>query len=321
MSYNRDSVSRLAKAIPTSVGTIGSSILMTPLLVLGLGFGGCEFLKISGFMVWLVCHDSLPTRSTLSHRGLTVDVACPRCDHPTETILHCLRDCTKAREIWHGLGMDARANFYNEVPAAEWIASGAQLHGILFLTGLWEVWRSRNSSVFESIVPPAWETREVGCPCLDQIALNTNGSVIDNKGDFGGLLRSHSGEWIWGFYGNMGHGDILGAELLALVRGLWLCWDLQYKIVKCMTDSTLAISLVKEDVSRFHKYAGVVREIHYLLSLDWDVVLLHTLREGNQCADFLAKHGVAEDSPFVWFIIHLISSSLSFKLMLWVLSF
>ncbi|KAJ1418954.1 hypothetical protein SESBI_15560 [Sesbania bispinosa] len=33
-------------------------------------------------------------------------------------------------------------------------------------------------------------------PSLDQIALNTDGSVIENKAGFGGILRSHSG-FLW----------------------------------------------------------------------------------------------------------------------------
>ena len=41
----------------------------------------------------------------------------------------------------------------------------------------------------------------------------------------------------------------------------------------------------------FHRYTCVIHEIKRLLHREWDVTLEHTLREGNSCADFLAKEG------------------------------
>ncbi|MCI46256.1 hypothetical protein A2U01_0067496, partial [Trifolium medium] len=39
--------------------------------------------------------------------------------------------------------------------------------------------------------------------------------------------------------------------------------------------------------------------IRKLLANDWEVILSHTLREENACADVLAKLGASFDSPLV----------------------
>jgi hypothetical protein len=36
-----------------------------------------------------------------------------------------------------------------------------------------------------------------------------------------------------------------------------------------------------------------------MLDNDWEVVITHTLREGNACADVLAKMGAISNSPMV----------------------
>ena len=56
----------------------------------------------------------------------------------------------------------------------------------------------------------------------------------------------------------------------------------------------LAIHSIKEASSKFHVYAVLIHAIQELLSEE-NVTLHHTLREGNQCADFLTKLGASSD--------------------------
>ncbi|KAJ1396409.1 Ribonuclease H domain [Sesbania bispinosa] len=70
-----------------------------------------------------------------------------------------------------------------------------------------------------------------------------------------------------------------------------------------MTDSTLALKLILEDMSPYHQYAATISNIKSLLSKDWSVTILHTFREGNQSADCLAKRGVHAESAFE--VLHL----------------
>ncbi|MCI66279.1 ribonuclease H, partial [Trifolium medium] len=51
--------------------------------------------------------------------------------------------------------------------------------------------------------------------------------------------------------------------------------------------------------SAHHRFANEILCIRTLLSNDWEVTLSHTLREGNACADVLAKLGASLDSSLV----------------------
>ncbi|KAJ1392256.1 Ribonuclease H domain [Sesbania bispinosa] len=127
--------------------------------------------------------------------------------------------------------------------------------------------------------------------------LNTYGSVYGEKGGTGGLIRDCQGAWIACFYGFAGNVDILEAELIAILQGLRLCWDLEKHQLSCLTYSKLADQLFHQQISPFHKHATLIKEIQIYLAKDWNVTITHTLREGNYCADFLAKFGADSDSP------------------------
>ncbi|KAJ1427514.1 Ribonuclease H domain [Sesbania bispinosa] len=132
---------------------------------------------------------------------------------------------------------------------------------------------------------------------MDQVAPNTDGSVMNNRAGFGGLIRNMNGDWVMGFFGYLGEEDVLMAELTAILRGLHLCWDNDIRNVKCMSDSQTTVSLIKKDVSHFRKYACLVKEIRSLIAREWTASVIHRLREGNMCANLLAKKGAAGDNP------------------------
>jgi len=69
---------------------------------------------------------------------------------------------------------------------------------------------------------------------------------------------------------------------------------LNFEELACYSDSLLAVNLIKEDLNQFHVYAVLIQNIKDIMS-SLQVNLHHTLREGNQCADFIAKHGAAND--------------------------
>ncbi|KAJ1411857.1 Ribonuclease H-like superfamily [Sesbania bispinosa] len=56
------------------------------------------------FFLWLSLHNSIPTKAILHRRGMVGDDLCLRCLAHTETVLHCLRDCTHARHVWAHMG-------------------------------------------------------------------------------------------------------------------------------------------------------------------------------------------------------------------------
>ncbi|KAJ1377582.1 Ribonuclease H domain [Sesbania bispinosa] len=277
--------------------------------------------------VWLLCHNSLPTRGIIAHRGIQISGICPRCGESEESILHCLRDCFKAKEIWDAFGYSQRSSFYLSTLASDWVRDNVKEDGISFLAILWKIWCARNQDTFDQKETSGGETIYVSmdfantirkvygsasdsvlsvpqiigwsAPSENQVAVNTNGSVMDGRAGFGGLLRTSTGNWIKGFCGYLGGKDILYAELLAILKGLQLCWSLQLRNIKAMSDSLLAIQLIKGHVPCTHHYATIIIVVKHMLSRDWSGKLVHVFREDNNTADILAKQGVIQSVPFV----------------------
>lgn len=131
-------------------------------------------------------------------------------------------------------------------------------------------------------------------PKLDQLALDVDGSSYGNPGraGYGGVIRDHQGKWILGFSGHVEYADSLHVELLAIFIGLSVAWDvIEAKNLTCRSDCMQALSLIQDPTPRPLIYSGIIDDIKELLSRDWLVSLTHTYREGNQCADYMAKFG------------------------------
>ncbi|KAJ1404750.1 Ribonuclease H-like superfamily [Sesbania bispinosa] len=69
-------------------------------------------------------------------------------------------------------------------------------------------------------------------------------------------------------------------------------WSRGYIKVVCFSDSLLAVSLIDKGTNPSHRYATTVADIRRWKSESWQLSFHHVIREGNQCADFLAKLGV-----------------------------
>uniref|UniRef100_A0A151UDV3 Ribonuclease H protein At1g65750 family n=1 Tax=Cajanus cajan TaxID=3821 RepID=A0A151UDV3_CAJCA len=119
-----------------------------------------------------------------------------------------------------------------------------------------------------------------------------NGSVMEDKVGFGGVLRSSDGVWIHGFCGNVDGSEIIGVELLGILQGLRIAQRLGLSRVYCQIDSLVAVKWIQGGVSHMHHYSNLVQEIHKLLDKDWIVSISHVLRECNKCADYFAKLGL-----------------------------
>lgn len=70
------------------------------------------------------------------------------------------------------------------------------------------------------------------------------------------------------------------------------------KDVVCECDSREAVHLITGFHGDFHHFRGLLHEINSLPNRNWGVQVQHILREANQCADDLAKHGAGVDSSF-----------------------
>jgi ribonuclease HI len=127
------------------------------------------------------------------------------------------------------------------------------------------------------------------------------GSLLDsaNTAGYGGLLRNNNGEFLWGFYGVAAIQSVLFAEIMAIFHGLQFCWDSGYRKVICFSDSLQSVHLIRDGVSAHHRFANEIHNFRNLLGKDWDVMINHTLREGNACGDVMAKMGALSASHLV----------------------
>jgi hypothetical protein len=61
------------------------------------------------------------------------------------------------------------------------------------------------------------------------------------------------------------------------------------------SDSAIAIGLVEHDTSPLHPYAPLIMKIRQFQNMDWIIAFHHTLREGNECANWFAKKGATSN--------------------------
>lgn len=255
---------------------------------------------------------------------------CVVCHGHVETVLHCLRDCMQARRIWQRMGFNVAGAPFMVFDLREWLRELLQDSNPLAVATIWWLWRARNlwciegramtdqmlkwniaamaddiSRFFATAVdmtpaPPRvvkWTVELADC-----VVLNVDGSVRGDplRGGFGGCFRTSHGQWMSGFYGFLNDTCILHLELLGIFHGLSTAWERGHRLVECQSDSLDAVSLVTSSVSPYHLYAALIWDIKDLLNRDWVVKIRHILREGNACADLLAKHGAGQSAALVW---------------------
>ncbi|KAK4433015.1 putative ribonuclease H protein [Sesamum alatum] len=79
------------------------------------------------------------------------------------------------------------------------------------------------------------------------------------------------------------------AELLALREGLKLAWDMRVARIEVEIDSEVVLKLVNRANIDVHPLGAVIADCRKLLRMPWEGKFKHTRREGNACADALAK--------------------------------
>ncbi|XP_024642167.1 uncharacterized protein [Medicago truncatula] len=252
---------------------------------------------------------------------------CTRCGENDETLFHCLRDCRFSKVVWEKIGF-FNHNFFSTNAVHIWLHDGASSScSTLFLSGLWWIWRQRNlmclgnetlplpqlCSNIDSLkvsINTAYNSTP-SAPTLDRfirwnnnnfqcIILNVDGSCSGDpiRTGYGGVIRNNTGGFISAFSGDINHSqDILFAELSALYHDITLAIGLNYDEVACYSNSLLTVNLVKEELNQFHVYAVLIQNIKDLLN-PRNYSLHHSLREGNQCADCLAKLGASNNEAF-----------------------
>ncbi|KAF7838848.1 reverse transcriptase [Senna tora] len=161
-----------------------------------------------------------------------------------------------------------------------WLTLVLPTHGVLFIFGLWEIWLARNAFVFEnSVFNPT-----VGNP-----------KIIAGAG----VIRDADGNWVNGFTEFIGEGNSLMAELWAICEGLKLAKHLGRNKFIFEIDSLAAVKLISNNnCGHLYQYLATwfaFTELSFWVSLK--AVVRHIHREGNACADRMARQAILEESP------------------------
>ncbi|CAJ2635885.1 unnamed protein product [Trifolium pratense] len=193
-------------------------------------------------------------------------------------------------------------DFFSNMDVYDWIKMGTVgTHSLIFSAGVWSMVEtfkncftitSNGGSVDRFI---KWNNNNFSCTIL-----NVDGSCLGSptRSGFGGIIRNTFGHYLAGFSGYIqGSSDILYAELYAIYKGLLLAINMGIDELVCYSDSLHCINLIKGPQVKFHMHAVLIQDIKDLISQS-NVSLCHTLREGNQCADFFAKLGASSDADF-----------------------
>ncbi|CAL2266964.1 unnamed protein product [Prunus armeniaca] len=130
-------------------------------------------------------------------------------------------------------------------------------------------------------------------PLVSTMKLNIDGSRIGSSGSIAarGLIRNSVGEWVADFSANLGHGEILVAELWALYHGLKLTQSLQVTKLIVETDSTLVLHLLNAKLEPNHPLLTLLNMCRVCWKSSWDCSIFHVFKEVNFAADSLAKMG------------------------------
>ncbi|PRQ51455.1 putative ribonuclease H-like domain, reverse transcriptase zinc-binding domain-containing protein [Rosa chinensis] len=288
--------------------------------------------KLKTFM-WMLCQGRILTNVERVKRRLASDPSCPICHEHPETLIHMLRDCPSAKNVWNGVVcLDTIARSM-QLDWYDWLAANTHCNrpcfdGLkwcgVFVYTCWYIWKWRNMAVFNGNFYPLsisskiildaandWKIANIGSvasrrtstiflswskPPDHYFKLNVDGARGPNGLiGAGGVLRDHSGTWISGFSASLGNGTVLQAEAWGLLLGLQLASKnrCQHLIVEC--DSEVLVNLINNGVNDLHPLRSVLCSCQFLRGQFLSCDIRHVYREINLVADLLSKDGVGAD--------------------------
>ncbi|KAL4352609.1 hypothetical protein GQ457_06G035460 [Hibiscus cannabinus] len=282
--------------------------------------------QLRGF-IWLAFQDRLLSNQVRARRSLTSDSSCSLCGAEEESLLHILRDCPDIRTLWMSLSVHSAHRRFFTMSLREWILHGtssasfcALIDGpfqFLFASFIWQAWKRRNAFALvgrnmgaesllhisvhwaklyhlprhHTIVPYSsfaanvkWSPPPNGWLCLNSDASLSHSSGV---GSVGGVVRDHSGAFLFSYSKSIGTTTVLQAELWGILEGLRIARDRGCVRIQVQSDSADAINLLSPPsmLSPF----SLVRSIAIFCAGDCDIVFSTIPREANMVADFMSK--------------------------------
>ncbi|CAN1121660.1 hypothetical protein LINPERHAP1_LOCUS6194, partial [Linum perenne] len=101
--------------------------------------------------------------------------------------------------------------------------------------------------------------------------------------------------------------------------GLERTWNAGYRRVLLQLDSTTAINLLWTNHDPLHQHGLEAMQFKDLCNRDWTVKIIHTFREGNQAADFVASAGYDYPTGVTVFQFRIVTLATFCVMIVWVL--
>ncbi|XP_057720283.1 uncharacterized protein LOC130934763 [Arachis stenosperma] len=227
-------------------------------------------------------HNVIPTAEFRLGRGLTLSSTCYQCQNGSESILHCLRECPSAKEVWNLLGLNQDLfsidDSWNASKVVSLIRSSVREFHTIF-------------AMHQSLSPPSLCLHWVPPP-VHSVKLNCDASWFAPFGyaGFGCIIRNPDGCWLKGCTGKVEVCSVLFAELYAIWRGLLLAWESGFRETICETYCLEAFFLVNQrmlgkDIPEWN----LAKHIQEVMNWNWRVSILLIQRTANSVADCMAK--------------------------------
>ncbi|KAJ7982470.1 Ribonuclease H [Quillaja saponaria] len=136
----------------------------------------------------------------------------------------------------------------------------------------------------------SWSKPETG-----YIKLNSDGAVANaqSRAGCGGVFRNENGDWLLGFHMNLGCCSSKVAELEGIRAGLLIARNNGWRNIYCETDASSVVEALMSEAKDNSLMSSVVEDCKSLLQHLQTCSVHHVHREGNRCADALAKLGLA----------------------------
>ncbi|MBA0750815.1 hypothetical protein Gogos_002200, partial [Gossypium gossypioides] len=261
-------------------------------------------------------------------RGLTVDPSSTICGFHSEDILHILRDCDVAKDVWNQvIPGNCLSNFFSN-NSQGWLLGNLQNNSMVHEEGsswaclfgllIWRLWKNRNLFIFQG---RSWSLREIVQVSLswvnqlfsalradfkgnfkppvekesfeDLIFLNTDGAVQlgSRNAAAGGVVRDANGDWIFGYNRCLEKCSIFNAELWGILEGLRLIQQRGHDEVIIKYDSFEVVKAILESTST-EANSALIRRMQSILFQEKRWLLRYISRDQNQVTDCLAKQAL-----------------------------
>ncbi|KAK2379785.1 Polynucleotidyl transferase, ribonuclease H superfamily protein [Trifolium repens] len=290
--------------------------------------------------IWLVLHERLLTNYRKSKMGMG-HAMCNYCGDIIETELHVLRDCPLVMPIWLNVVDDRmRSSFFvgelkqwitlnltslkkwnNDVDWKDFWATACHFiwywrnkaehddhfqrpqNPIMVITD--RVQQYKHAEMLGTVMQQTTRAEIMVCwkpPMEGWVKLNRDGAYKDGSAaGCGGVIRDSHGGWIGGFAKYLGICSAYVAELWGVLEGLRYARNLGFTRIELNVDSSVVDHVLRRQGNNSPTGSALINQIRRLMDLDWEVVVKHSYREANKCADVLANIGCTLDSHIMYY--------------------